>query len=232
MAAISSPKRRRSSGPKSPIPRAGSRETISIAKAATSKRGTTEFGLPLVGVYADYPAYTARSGHVTTMVGRVQFCMERSMNGKPLPPESAEMTAIVSYLKFLSTGRPVGAPTIGRGSGTCPELIAPPIPSRDAQSTQAPARPVTATTDRASAPAKSETQKAICSRRFGDADSFNDGAGMNMLIDTANFIHSNMPDGTTWANPTLSPEDAWDVAAYIDSQPRPAMANFRSRLSK
>ena len=32
------------------------------------------------------------------------------------------MTAIVAYLKFLSSGRPVGAPTIGRGPGRMPEL--------------------------------------------------------------------------------------------------------------
>jgi thiosulfate dehydrogenase len=59
---------------------------------------------------------------------------------------------------------------------------------------------------------------------------------MSELIGAANFIHSNMPDGTTWDHPTLSPEDAWDVAAYIDSQPRPAMANldrdFPNKLEK
>jgi thiosulfate dehydrogenase len=200
------------------------------------KAGTKKFGLPLVGVYADYPTYAARSGHVTTMVGRVQFCMERSMNGKPLPPESAEMTAIISYLKFLSTGRPVGAPTKGRGSGSMREL--------DRAADPVKGRAVYANTCAACHGNDGQGQRA---GKVGDGkgytfpplwgpDSFNDGAGMSMLIDTANFIHSNMPEGTTWANPTLSPEDAWDVAAYIDSQPRPAMANldrdFPDKLQK
>jgi thiosulfate dehydrogenase len=54
-------------------------------------------------------------------------------------------------------------------------------------------------------------------------DSFNDGAGMMRLITAANFIHFNMPHGTDYLNPQLSVEDAWDVAAYLVSQPRPHM---------
>jgi thiosulfate dehydrogenase len=30
-----------------------------------------------------------------------------------------------------------------------------------------------------------------------------------------------MPQGTTYKNPQLTDEEAWDVAAYITSQPRP-----------
>src|SRR6516162_7624361 len=54
-------------------------------------------------------------------------------------------------------------------------------------------------------------------------DSFNDGAGMMRLITAANFVHFNMPHGTDYLNPQLSVEDAWDVAAYLVSQPRPHM---------
>jgi len=52
------------------------------------------------------------------------------------------------------------------------------------------------------------------------ADSFNDGAGMNRLITAANFVHSNMPQGAI--TPIRAPAgDAWDVAAFVVSQPRP-----------
>jgi thiosulfate dehydrogenase len=57
-------------------------------------------------------------------------------------------------------------------------------------------------------------------------DSFNDGAGMHRLIASASFIRANMPFGTRYTAPVLSVEDAWDVAAYINSQPRPARANL------
>ena len=86
------------------------------------KAGTKQFGLALVGVYADYPNYRARSGSVGTIEDRIQGCMQRSMNGKALPPEGPEMIAMVSYLKFLSDGIPVGAKTFGRGTGRMPEL--------------------------------------------------------------------------------------------------------------
>ena len=56
--------------------------------------GSKEFGLPFVGVYADFPNYRARSGAVGTVEDRIQGCMVRSMNGKPLPADSREMTAI------------------------------------------------------------------------------------------------------------------------------------------
>ncbi len=36
----------------------------------------------------------------------------------------------------------------------------------------------------------------------------------------AGFVKDNMPFGATQKNPILSNEEAWDVAAYIVSQPR------------
>jgi thiosulfate dehydrogenase len=58
------------------------------------------------------------------------------------------------------------------------------------------------------------------------ADSFNDGAGMARLITAANFIHFNMPHGADYLHPQLTVDDAWDVAAYVISQPRPRKAGL------
>jgi thiosulfate dehydrogenase len=58
------------------------------------------------------------------------------------------------------------------------------------------------------------------------SDSFNDGAGMARLITAANFLHFNMPHGVDYLNPQLSPEQAWDIAAYVISQPRPHKAGL------
>ena len=49
---------------------------------------------------------------------------------------------------------------------------------------------------------------------------------MHRLIASASFIHANMPFGTTFDAPAISNEDAWDVAAYINSRPRPKRANL------
>jgi thiosulfate dehydrogenase len=49
---------------------------------------------------------------------------------------------------------------------------------------------------------------------------------MARLITIANFVHFNMPHGTDYLDPRLTTEDAWDVAAYVTSQPRPSRAGF------
>jgi thiosulfate dehydrogenase len=55
-------------------------------------------------------------------------------------------------------------------------------------------------------------------------ESYNDGAGMARLAMFANFVHFNMPHGADYLDPQLSVEDAWDVAAYVLSHPRPHYA--------
>jgi len=57
-------------------------------------------------------------------------------------------------------------------------------------------------------------------------DSFNDGAGMARLIAMAGFVRANMPFGTSWENPAMTEEDAWDISAFVESQPRPHMSGL------
>ena len=198
--------------------------------------GTKQFGLPFVGVFADFPQYRGREGKVGSLEDRINGCMERSMNGRALPLDGTEMAAFVAYIKFLSTGVPIGAQTSGRGTGDMPKL------SRAADLGHGKA--VFAQT---CASCHGLDGQGKLHGPVGDAggyefpplwgpDSFNDGAGMNRLISAANFVHSNMPNGTSWAAPALSAEDAWDVAAYVESQPRPARPHlendFPVRLQK
>jgi thiosulfate dehydrogenase len=183
--------------------------------------GTVKFGIPLFGLFGQFPIYSARAGAEITIEQRLNACMTRSMNGRALPVDSPEMQAIVAYIKFLSTGVPPGQTVPGLGVGRMPEL------------------------DRAADPARGKglyaSTCAVCHGNNGEGirrslptvdlgymvpplwgnDSFNDGAGMARLITAANFIHFNMPHGTDYLNPQLKPEDAWDVAAYMISQPRP-----------
>ena len=57
---------------------------------------------------------------------------------------------------------------------------------------------------------------------WGDG-SFNSGAGMGHLATAAAFIHANMPVGSDYREPILTVQEAWDVAAFVTSQPRPAL---------
>jgi thiosulfate dehydrogenase len=59
---------------------------------------------------------------------------------------------------------------------------------------------------------------------------------MDRLLTAAAFVKHNMPFGTTFDAPLLTDDDAYDVAAYINSQPRPEKPNlerdYPNRLQK
>src|SRR5499433_3887549 len=63
--------------------------------------GTKKFGIPLFGLLAEFPRYSARLGGPITIEDRFNSCMTRSMNGRPLPTSAPEMQAMVAYIKFL-----------------------------------------------------------------------------------------------------------------------------------
>ena len=54
---------------------------------------------------------------------------------------------------------------------------------------------------------------------WGD-HSFNVSAGLYRIMRLASFVKYNMPFTASFIAPQLSDEEAWDVAAYILSQPR------------
>ena len=58
--------------------------------------GTVADGSPFVGVSAFFPGYAPRAGKVVTLEERINGCFRRSMNGKPLPPQSADMQAMAT----------------------------------------------------------------------------------------------------------------------------------------
>jgi thiosulfate dehydrogenase len=188
--------------------------------------GTKKFGLPLFGLYGDFPQYSARTGAEISIEDRVNSCMTRSMNGRPLPVDSAEMQAIVAYIKFLSTGVAPDQRLRGLGTGHMPELNRAADPSRG--------QPLFAR-DCASChgPDGAGIRNSIPGSDLGylvpplwGPDTFNDGAGMARLITSANFIHFNMPHGTDYTDPQLSIDQAWDIAAFALSHPRPNLAGI------
>ena len=55
---------------------------------------------------------------------------------------------------------------------------------------------------------------------WGDS-SFNTGAGLFRISNFARYIYANMPNGATHEKPILTEEEAWDIAAFVLSMPRP-----------
>jgi thiosulfate dehydrogenase len=188
--------------------------------------GTKKFGLPLFGLVELFPQYSARLGANITIEDRVDACMSRSMNGRALPPGSAEMQAIVAYIRFLSTGVAAGQVLPGLGAGSMPELDRAADPARGRivyENACLGCHNTDGSGIRRSLPT---TDLGYMVPPLWGLDSFNDGAGMARLINVANFVHFNMPHGTDYLNPQLTAEQAWDVAAYVLSQPRPTKAGL------
>lgn len=187
--------------------------------------GTQPWGMPMTGVFALFPTYSARENEVRTIEDRIQGCMERSMNGRPLPPDGKEMKAMVAYLAFLSQGVPAGKPVDGRGTPALPLLNRAADPARGAEVYVQRCIACHQPEGRGLRKGKPGEAAGYIFPPLWGPDSFNDGAGMHRLIASASFIRANMPLGVRHDAPLLSVEEAWDVAAYINSQPRPARAH-------
>ncbi len=183
--------------------------------------GTKKFGLPVFGLYGDFPHYSARAGAEISVEDRVNSCMTRSMNGHALPADAPEMQAFVAYIKFLSTGVPPGQRLPGLGAGKIPELKVAADPVRGRAIYVAKCQGCHNTDGSGIRRSLPTTDLGYIVPPLWGAESFNDGAGMNRLINAANFVHSNMPQGADYLNSILSSNDAWNVAAFVLSQPRP-----------
>lgn len=176
--------------------------------------GKNTDGIPLTKAFAHYPGYRDRSGTVVTLYKRVKDCFERSLNGSAPDSNSLAYKSIEAYLKWLNETTAPGK--IQPGS-----LVLLP---RAADSIRG-----------------KRLFTVYCSRCHGnngagrrDADhisflypplwgksSYTSGAGMFQLSKLARFIRYNMPFDKTAGILVITEEEAWDIAAFINSQPRP-----------
>lgn len=171
--------------------------------------GIQKDAMPFVGVYARFPQYRTRTGHIILMEDRINDCFLRSMNGTALPRDGQDMRDIVAYMAFLSRGVPVGAAVDGQGFPRVPPLEG----------------------DSARGRALFASTCAVCHGADGAGtvvappvwgpESFNIGAGMARLRTAASFIRHFMPQT---APGSLTDQQAYDLAAYVTSQPRPDYA--------
>jgi len=168
--------------------------------------GLRRDAMPWVGSYTRFPQYRPRSGKVDLIEDRINDCFERSMNGRRLSANGKDIRDIVSYLAFLSSGIPVGAELEGQG---LPRLM--PLKG-DATRGMA----VFAST--CSRCHGANGQGSALAPPLWGARSYNVGAGMARISTAANFIHALMPIDRAQQ---LSPQQAFDVASYINTRPRP-----------
>lgn len=187
--------------------------------------GTKYFGIPFSNVMNDYPNFRARSMTVGSAAERVNGCMTRSMgNGRPLPADSREMRAILAYFGWLAEGTESGMAMRGAG---LPELDFPDRPADPAKGKDLyGVYCASCHGDDAKGTRGPQFQQAggYSFPPLGGEDSFNNGAGMSRLMTAARFVHANMPLGTAADKPALDAEQSYDLAAFIESLPRPERA--------
>jgi thiosulfate dehydrogenase len=181
--------------------------------------GTRLYGNNYGAVFSTYPKFRDRSGSIENIYKRVNDCIERSLNGeRGLDTSSREMQAIYSYLKWLGQEVPKGMKPVGTGIADLKFLKRPADPS------------------------KGETVFILnCQRCHGTngegklkpdsvsyeypplwgKHSYSTAAGLFRLSRFAGYVRFNMPFDAPQNASRITDEEAWDVAAFVNSQPRP-----------
>ncbi len=170
-------------------------------------------------VYANYPKFRDRSGSLESIYKRVSDCFERSLNGTAPDSNSKEYQAIAAYIKWVGKDVRKGQKPVGSGIEKIPFLnrAADPVKGQVlytslCQSCHGP---------------NGEGQLALDGKFYDypplwGEHSYNNGAGLFRLSNFAGYIKNNMPfNQATHDLPKLSNEEAWDLAAFVNSRPRP-----------
>ncbi|MEQ8584257.1 MAG: c-type cytochrome [Marinoscillum sp.] len=177
-----------------------------------------------VGVTNRFPQFRARENAMGTIEERINGCMERSMNGRKLPEDSRQMEAIVAYLKWLSADLPQEREGEFKGFPKLklPEVAADPLIGEKIYTTEC----QLCHGANGEGTWLADSTKGYQYPPLWGPDSYNDGAGMHRIITAAEFIKGNMPYGeATRESPKLTDEEAYHVAAYINSFERPVKAD-------
>jgi thiosulfate dehydrogenase len=158
-----------------------------------------------------YPAWAPREGRVITLEDRILNCFMRSCNGIRPPQGSRAAVAISTYITSLSAGRPMRMNDASpHGPRRVPALAVDPQAARPDVGGRLYAE-----------------RCAGCHAADGDGTddgppvwgprSFNTGAGLSQNGNLAAWLKVAMPLDEA----DLTEQEALDVAAYVNSHPRP-----------
>lgn len=181
------------------------------------KAGLQPFAAPFVSTAATFPMLV--DNKVLTLPERINACVELGLNGRPLPDDSREMAALIAYVEFLGKDTPEGVRL--PGSGLMPiKLPVEPPDSRRGAAVYA-KHCVSCHGENGQGQPKVSPEVGYYVPPIWGESSFNAGAGMGRIAYAASFIRANMPMGTVYMAPVLTVQEAWDVAAYVNSNPHP-----------
>jgi len=174
---------------------------------------------PLWAAFVAYPEYRAKNKKVNTFAERLQGCFQYSMNGKAPPLGDPVLVALESYSYWMATGATVDSKLPGRGY---PKLPKPVLPADYARGRLVYQQQCALCHGPDGAGQHANDGSVAFPALWGDG-SFNWGAGMENIANASAFIEANMPFSRA---KTLSLQEAWDVAAYMDGHERPQDPRF------
>ena len=196
--------------------------------------GQRELAMPVVGVSAVFPEYNNRSGGMITLEDRIVGCFNRSENAagassaeKPAAGQAAagigvprrdsrEVEAIAAYITWLSEGVTRTDTIPWRGHNVIRSETRIPVAQLN------PTRCKSLFAEKCVSCHGNDGQGVqIGDKKAGPLwgpESWNDGAGAARVYTLAGMIRYSMP----YLNPgSLTDEEAQQIAAFINSMPRP-----------
>ena len=169
--------------------------------------GTEPEQIPLY-VAGVYPRWRAKTSQSTSLGQVIRECFVNGLNGIMPPENAAEITAIKTYINYLSYGQVIGQSPSGRGVRTLSHIGSDPSPM-DGELVY-------------------QKQCASCHGVNGDGvngnpptwgmASYTEGSPMNSIPLNASFIKTKMQ----MIQQEISTQDALDVAAFLKLRKRPA----------
>ncbi|MBI3545090.1 MAG: c-type cytochrome [Gammaproteobacteria bacterium] len=179
---------------------------------------------PLWAAYVSYPSYRSKNKHVNTYAERLQGCFKYSMNGKAPPLGDPVLVALESYSYWLASGAPIDPKIPGRGYPPVSHPLA-----GDYRRGQQVYEQHCALCHGADGAGQTDARNQANFPALWGAKSFNWGAGMSSIKNAAGFIKANMPLGL---GGSLSDQEAWDVATFMDSHERPQDPRFNGSIAQ
>jgi thiosulfate dehydrogenase len=177
------------------------------------KAGTVPYGLNFFSTHARYPQYRGRENKVMTLPERVNNCVERPHNGIPMPLDSKEMVAIVSYMRWLSANVAIGEHVPGDGAAELQYPARAADPKKGAEIYTKHCASCHGANGEGQFNGDSSTY--IYPPLWGNF-AFECGSSMHRVLKMARFVKANMPHlKASWDKPFLTDVEAIDVSAFV-----------------
>jgi thiosulfate dehydrogenase len=197
--------------------------------------GTKPYSINLMSSHDNYPQYRGREGKVLTLAERVNNCVMRPHSGKPLPLDSDEMVAFLSYFKWISKFVPKDS--LFKGSKNLkiefPDVAASPERGKVLFVENC----VRCHGNDGEGKFNADKSGYIYPPLWGKY-AYQPGSSMHRIIKQAQWLKGNMPfDKVSVGKPYLTDAQALDIAAYVNddsvhSRPNPKTMDYPDPKAK